>query len=285
MARRGWTSDDVERWADPGVWVGDRAVGTLMEVRSAASRLASSWGLEVDEVVTFFWEALQSSSLSGADNKAAYVWQSVRRRVSTCAAGRDFLQGEREANLLKGPRAPVGGDESDFRGGRRAGGVETPFRGPVFDELTNVAGDGGSQDNGRIPAIDVAISVLIIAGWGRARATQVVESLGACAERISLNGATGFEAIANRLRRRPGNGGMAGLSRQQWLAAIRLVFGSRTSDPGVLPRVLGGETPQSVAECPQVLRLAQKVTSRTVQPARAASERSTAREGLSDEAA
>src|SRR5699024_11811718 len=104
---------------------GDRATRTLKEVRRAVARLASSWGLEVDEVVTFFWEALQAPSLTQADNKAAYVWRSVCQQVSTHAAGRDLLQGERAASTLKRDLTNGCGDiEDEVRRARGAAGCD-----------------------------------------------------------------------------------------------------------------------------------------------------------------
>lgn len=108
---KGWSAIDVERWSLPSSWVGDAAPVTLDEVRRAARRLAASWGLDLDEVVSFFWEALQSPGLATSDNKAAYVWRVVRRRVSTSAAARYLLQGEHAASFLKGS---LGGDGREF---------------------------------------------------------------------------------------------------------------------------------------------------------------------------
>src|SRR5699024_9828916 len=78
---RGWTSAEVEEWAQPDSWHGTRGVKTLYEVRSASRSLAMSWRLDVDEVVSIVWETLQSPALGGADNKAAYLWAAVKRRV------------------------------------------------------------------------------------------------------------------------------------------------------------------------------------------------------------
>lgn len=253
---QGWTSVDVERWALPASWNGEEAVTTLGEVRSAARRLALSWNLEVDEVVTFFWEALQSPSLAVSDNKAAYLWRSVCQRVTTCAAARDLLQGERAAAILKSGLSV--GDETEFANSSRP--VAVPFRGPVFDELTNAAASEDVDEPAPIPAVTTVVEALLAAGWAPNRATLVVDSVVAAAETISYNGAGGYQAIANRLRRRPGNGGIAGLSRHQWLALIRLTFGSRTGEPGIAPRVLQGEDPSQVLESVAVRNLAHIVT-------------------------
>lgn len=73
---------------DLGAWCGDGAVGTLNEGRRAASRFALVGG---GEVVTLLWDAVQALSLARVDNKAAYVWRSVCKQVSTHLAGRDLL--------------------------------------------------------------------------------------------------------------------------------------------------------------------------------------------------
>lgn len=267
MAARGWSAADVERWVSPGAWEGPGAVETLAEVRKASSRLAASWGLEVDEVVTFFWEALQAPSLESATNKAAYVWRSVSQQVSTHAAGRDLLQGAREASVLKRDISNGVDDvESAVRSvravDRQRDVVRVPYRVGDDDVLTAIPANVPVDEP--VLAVETVVAVLVDAGWGEGRARRLVDTLVAQAEAISANGVHGFAAIANRLRRREGGAGRGGVSREVWLAAIRLVFGSRRHAPGVLPRVLGGECPTQVRQCPEVVAVAFKVTGRKV---------------------
>jgi len=278
----GWTTSDVERWMEPGAWLGDNAVKTLTEVRRAAARLSASWGLEVDEVVSVFWELLQSPSLEGAENKAAYLWTAVKQRVSTVAAARDLLQSEREASYLKGSRGLQvdtevdaiesaiarayihGGDVVELEARRQRLLVESESSVPVRGDVLEFLADEplGSVTSAEVAAVEVATAVLIDAGWSYGRAARLMDTLIAFAESISANGAAGFEAVANRLRRRPGGVGRTGLSRSGWLAAIRLVFGSRSGEPGILPRMFGGESAQQVRRCERVQALAAQVTGR-----------------------
>lgn len=290
MSAGGWGSADVERWATREAWCGPEAATTLAEVRRASSRLAGSWGLEVDEVVSFFWEACQSPGLEAADNRAAYVWAVVRKRVSTAAAARDLLQGDRAASTLKSSRGAAvdaevdaieraiasavieGGDVFALQAKREellSNAVSlVPVRGDVLEYLEDVASD--VTEVNQIAAVETVVAILVDAGWTQGRSARLVETLIAMAEAISTNGTHGYEAIANRLRRRPGAAGRTGLSRTAFLASIRLIFGSRTSEPGVLPRVFGGEDPAKVRQCPRVGALAYAVTGQLPAQVRAA---------------
>lgn len=275
-----WDSSDVVRWSEPSAWVGEKGQETLAQVRGVVRRLAFSWGLDVDEVVSIVWEMLQSPALGGADNKAAYLWTAVKQRVSTVAAARDLLQSERDASYLKGSlgqdvdaevdaieaaiaRAHIhGGDVATLEARRQRLLVESesgvPVRGDVLEFLEEESLDSG--EGAEVAAVEVAIAALVEAEWSYGRAARVVDTLIAFAESISSNGTTGFEAIANRLRRRPGGIGRTGLSRSAWLAAIRLVFGSRTGEPGVVPRIFNGESAQEVLRCVRLRALARQIT-------------------------
>jgi len=275
-----WDSSDVVRWLEPSAWVGETGQETLAQVRRVVRRLASSWGLDVDEVVSIVWEVLQSPALEGADNKAAYLWTAVKQRVSTVAAARDLLQSERDASYRKGSRglqvdAEVdaieaaiahaeihGGDVVALEARRQRLLAESesgvPVRGDVLEFLEDESLDRGGR--AEVAAVEVAIEALVAADWSYGRAARLVDTLIAFAESISGNGAPGFEAVANRLRRRPGGVGRTGLARSAWLASIRLVFGSRTGEPGILPRVFEGESAQEVLACARVRALAMQIT-------------------------